>query len=245
MLTKVIALLISPLGTSLLLVALGARLLARRRGLARACFLAAIGWIVLWSMPVASDALRGAIEAKSGPRTIESVQPASVGVVLGGGVRGKRLPERPYADLHAAADRVWHAARLYHAGKVQKLLLSGGVVRSGDDSEAEAMRSLAADLGVPPEALLLEGRSTDTRGNADETLALLKGLGVREIVLVTSALHMPRARKTFEERGIRVRPAPTDFEVVPMPFDLLRVLPSAQALADSARAMKELAGLLM
>lgn len=61
-------------------------------------------------------------------------------------------------------------------------------------------------------------------------------------MLVTSALHMPRARAQFERAGLRVVPAPTDFEVIEMPLDLLQVVPSTAALDGSARAFKELLG---
>ncbi len=63
------------------------------------------------------------------------------------------------------------------------------------------------------------------------------------MILVTSALHMPRARRAFERAGIAVIPAPTDFEVAPGPFDPLDLLPNAGALDGSGRAMKEWVGL--
>src|SRR5690606_3989740 len=110
-----------------------------------------------------------------------------------------------------SADRVWHAARLYHAGKAQRLLLSGGTVRTGDGSEAEAMRRLLLDLGVPDEALGLEDASVNTSSNAARTAELLRAAGIDHILLVTSALHMPRARAAFERTGLTVFPAPTDF----------------------------------
>jgi hypothetical protein len=50
---------------------------------------------------------------------------------------------------------------------------------------------------------------------------------------------MRRARAQFERVGLVVQPAPTDVEAVPRPFELLRVLPSAEALEGSARAFKE------
>ena len=62
------------------------------------------------------------------------------------------------------------------------------------------------------------------------------------MLLVTSALHMPRARRLFEATGLRVIPVPADFEVIDRPIDLLQVVPDAADLQGSALAFKELVG---
>lgn len=250
MLGKLIAALVSPLGTTFLLWATsllcyGASPEGRWRRAARWFAIIGFCWLWVWSMPIVSDGLRGAIESRAGARTVVEVAQASVMVVLGGGVSGPRLPLRPEPDLQASADRMWHAARLYKAGKASQLILSGGIVRSGDGSEAEAMRVFLGDLGVPESAMQLEAGSDNTVTNAVLTAGLLAKNNVNTVILVTSALHMPRARRAFESAGLRVHPAPTDFEVVDMPFDLLRMLPDAASLNGSGRAMKELVGLAL
>lgn len=236
---------VSPLGMALSLWALSLLLLLRGpAGQRWGSMVGGLGfaWLLLWSLPVASDALRGTLENQSGPREVAALPAQPVAVVLGGGVSGPRPPQRPDPDLGASADRVWHAARLYHAGKAQQLLLSGGSVRTGDGSEAEAMRRVLHDLGVPDAAIRLEDASTNTAGNAGRTAELLKAQGIERVLLVTSALHMPRAQAAFERAGLTVDPAPSDFEVIPMPLDLRQFLPDAGALNGSARAMKEIVG---
>lgn len=248
MLGKIVTVVISPLGTALLLCLAGwllarsARPRSARLRWGRAMQAVALLWLTFWSLPITSSALLAWVEADAGPPTVQAVARAPVMVVLGGGVSGPRLPLRPYPDLNAAGDRMWHAARLYHAGKAPRLLLSGGTTRTGTGSEAEAMRSFLLDLGVPDSAIALEAGSKDTSANAAETARLLKGQGVDTVVLVTSASHMPRARNLFERAGLKVNPAPTDFEPTGMPFDLLRVLPDAEALDKSARGFKEIVG---
>ena len=125
------------------------------------------------------------------------------------------------------------------------LYLSGGTVRTGDDSEARNMRLFLEDLGVPASAIIEEGGSVNTAENAQRIASLLKAANVDSIMLVTSALHMPRARNLFAKAGLNVIPAPTDFEVIDMPLDILRVLPDAGALEGSAKAFKELLGYLL
>lgn len=246
MLSKLVIAAISPLGTALLLgvagllLAAGASARRRRRGLLLAA--GALGWLFFWSTPLASDAVRASLEEAAGPRSVEGLAPAQAIVVLGGSIRGPRPPQRPYPDLGSSADRVWHAARLYRAAKAPLLVLSGGTAHEGEVPEAESMRQFLLELGVPGRAMLLEPASVTTSQNAAFSAELLRRQGIRSVLLVTSALHMRRARALFEREGVRVVPAPTDHEVVSRPFRLLDVVPDAEALEGSGRAIKEIVG---
>ena len=235
MLDRLVTLAVSPLGTTLLLLLLAMAVRGRLRML---LMVFAFGWLWIWATPLASDALRATLEDRAGPREVQQIGRADAIVVLGGSMAAAKPPRRPYPDLNAASDRVWHAARLYHAGKAPRILLSGGAWRSEDAPEAPAMRDFLVELRVPAAAVLLESRSRDTQANAAQSRDLLAARGVQRVILVTSALHMQRARRNFEKAGVAVIPAPTDFEVVDEPFELLRVLPNTSALDGSARAFK-------
>jgi vancomycin permeability regulator SanA len=65
---------------------------------------------------------------------LEDVPPRQVAIVFGAGITADGRP------MPALADRVWTAAQLYHAGKVQKLLMSGDN-RYVDYNETEAIQS--------------------------------------------------------------------------------------------------------
>ena len=253
MVDKVVALVVSPLGTAWLLLmgafVLGwpgvrawARLPRWLGGLARAMAGAALAWLWLWSTPLASDTLCAWLERQAGPREVAALPAMPVAVVLGGGIHGPVAGVRTEPDLTAAADRLWHAARLYHAGKAPLLLLSGGTTQPGQPSEAQSMQRFLLALGVPAQALWLEEASINTATNAQRTADQLRARGVQQVLLVTSAQHMRRARANFERTGLVVHPAPTDFNVVPQPQDIRRVLPDAGALEASARAFKEVVG---
>ena len=167
--------LLSPLGTAFCLVGL-ALLLARYRRVRSGSAVGSLAlvWLWLWSMPVLSHWLANQVENQFAQVPIASVAPAQVIVVLGGAVSP---PMKGYVeiDLKAAADRVWYAARLFHAGKAPIVLLSGG---GGGDierqafSDARAMAIFLHDLGVPATALLLEESSRNTRQNAAFSAAL-------------------------------------------------------------------------
>jgi uncharacterized SAM-binding protein YcdF (DUF218 family) len=242
-----VAALISPLGMALALGLLSVLLLllTRRRFWRRAGAAAgvlALGWLWLWSTPVVSHALRAQLEAQAGPAAVEAVPAAAAMVVLGGGVGGARGAARPYPDLLPAADRVWHAARLYHAGKAPRVLLSGGITRQDEPSEAQSMRLFLRALGVPDAAIVREDDSMTSGANAQRAAAMLRPRGVDTVILVTSALHMRRARAEFERAGLKVTPAPTDFESLGRAVEARDWLPSADALDGSGRAFKEWVG---
>lgn len=246
MLSKLVIAAISPLGTALLLgvaglaLAAGGRAALRRLGLL--LMAGALGWLTVWSTPIASECLRGWLEDQAGPREIDALPAAPAIVVLGGSIRGPRPPQRLHPDLGSAADRLWHAARLYRAGKAPLLVLSGGTTHEGEAPEAKLMRQFLVELGVPGSAMALEPGSVTTAQNAAFSARLLRQRKIDEVLLVTSALHMRRARGLFEREGIRVIPAPTDHEIVDRPFKLLDVVPDAEALEGSGRAMKEIVG---
>jgi uncharacterized SAM-binding protein YcdF (DUF218 family) len=126
------------------------------------------------------------------------------------------------------------------------VVLSGGTGAMGEStSEAEAMAQLLLEWQLPRGALLLEERSLNTAQNAQMSQALLERRGIRRVLLVTSALHMPRALLHFEAAGLEVIPAATDHEgraTDHWPW-WQRWLPSTDALDGSARALKEWLGL--
>ena len=193
-------------------------------------------------MPLASYLLQSRMESAYPPLLIEDVPNAEAIVVLGGGINSA-LAGFPYPNLYLAADRVWHAARLYRAGKAPWVVLSGGADLSlAQESEAKAMAGFIEDLGVPSSVLILEEQSRTTSQNASMSAELLKDRNIHHILLVTSALHMERAKRLFEKQGLQVEAIATDHEATLRPIGVLAYLPDAEALSNSARAMKELAG---
>ncbi len=237
---------ISPLGS-----ALGLGLLAWLLGVLRwhrtaaLLGLVALAWLTAWSLPVTANWIQAQVSGPYTPVTtdaqIAALPKAEAIVLLGGGV-SPPTEVRPWPDLGGASDRVWQAARLWHAGRAPFILASGGHdPLTHTQSEAEAMRTLLRALGVPDAAIVLEARSRNTRQNATDSATLLTERNVRRVFLVTSASHMARAVSHFRAAGLEVAPVPADHESIDF-ADLRQFIPSAVALDLSARALKEWVG---
>ena len=238
-----ITFLIAPLGTAFLVwVLAGALSLKGLKRSARVLAVLAFVWLWCWSTPLASHWLRSQLEAHYPPLPLTQVPTAQALVVLGGTMEPPDAM-RPWPNLGQAADRVWHASRLYAAGKAPVVLLSGGSDMTAASPQAESlgMRQFMLDLGVPAAALLTEERSRNTRENAEISAKLLRERGIQKVLLVTSALHMRRAVKLFEQQGLVVYPVATDHEVGSH-NGRMNWLPDANALDGSASAFKEMVG---
>ena len=246
LLTKVLSQLAYPLLTALLLAMGAGVLLWRGRRRSGALLLSvALGWLWLWSTPAFSDWLRATLEQRYPPAPLAQLPTADAIVVLGGAMEAAAPPARLDPNLGAAVDRIWYAARLYRTGKAPRILVSGGQLPwSGvEQPESLVMAELLQEWGVPAAAILQESASRTTRENRDYSLPILQAHGIRRVLLVTSALHMPRALALFRTTDLEVIPAPTDFEIHAINnAHLLRWLPDAQTLADGSRAFKEYLG---
>ena len=246
LLDKLLSVFAFPLGASLAGLVLALLALAtgwRRSGTLLASL--AVAWLWACSTPLFAGALVASLEDPWPPVPVQALPAADLVVVLGGGL-APPPSGWPHADLGAAADRYWHAARIFHAGRAPRILVSGGNVwDSGSVSEAEAVRGFLEDLGVPPAAIVAEGQSRNTRENADLTAALLEARAWRRVLLVTSASHMGRASATFARAGVDVVPAATDHTLPSAIPGVMYLLPQAGALEGSTRALKEYLGHLV
>jgi uncharacterized SAM-binding protein YcdF (DUF218 family) len=175
--------------------------------------------------------------------------PVADAIVLLGGALALPVPPRVDAELVDASDRILYASRLFRAGKAPRIVVAGGNVfdQGGDiDPESHYISELLEEWGVPREAIIVEGSSRNTRQNAIETERILKREGLRTVLLVTSASHMPRALATFRALKIDAIPLPVDYSVSdyrhPLALDLV---PSAGALAFNANTIREYLGILV
>ncbi|ELS33123.1 MULTISPECIES: YdcF family protein [Pseudanabaena] len=173
-------------------------------------------------------------------------------VVLGGGTR-PRLSPRPWYEVNEAGDRILYGSLLYKQGHAPLLVVTGGRAEwygEGGNPESEDMAAIAEFVGVPSQAIIQESQSLNTRENAVNTKQILSKRGINQILLVTSALHMPRSMEIFRKVGFECIAAPTDFLAVQHENNkgwasILDLLPSAEALKNTTNAIKEYIGLFI
>jgi uncharacterized SAM-binding protein YcdF (DUF218 family) len=128
-------------------------------------------------------------------------------VVLGGGhISNAERP--PNAQVfNSSLSRIIEGIRIHRALPESKLILSGGAVFD-PVPEAVTMSAVASMLGVSPKDMILESQSRDTEQQSHFVQGIVQD---DRCILVTSAIHMPRAMLVFEQEGLKPTPAPTDF----------------------------------
>ncbi len=253
-LSKLLPLLVYPLGLAAIFLVL-ALILDKRRAWRRGLMIAALALLWLGSNRWVSYGLARSLEWRHLPA--ENTPQAEVIVVLGGGTESAD-PPRPMTEVNGAGDRVLYAARLYHQGAAPIILVSGGNLdfsTARGETPAEEMADLLALTNVPPEAIWLQSDSQNTYEDARYSARLLEEQAVEEVILVTSALHMPRSLALFEKQGLDVIPAPVDFTITEQNWEnafrpgldefLIYLLPNASSLGLTTNVLKEYIGMLV
>ncbi|HEY9664635.1 MAG TPA: YdcF family protein [Allocoleopsis sp.] len=252
-LSKLLPLFIYPLGfASLMLIGALFTLWKRPRTAAILVMLALLA-IVIPSNGWISKQMVRSLEWQNLPPA--SLPQAEAIVVLGGSTKPQSYP-RPWLDVNDEGDRVLHGARLYLQGKAPLVIMSGGRINWVDNSESESadMASLAEAMGVPASAILQDPTSLNTYENAVNVKQILQKKGIKRVLLVTSAMHMPRSLAIFKKQGIEAIPAPTDFIISQKELQdsqattqdkILNALPDTGALHQFTRSLKEYIGLVV
>ena len=253
-LSKFLPLFVYPLGLGSILLALALILRGRRR-LQTGLLVGALVVLGLGGNRWVSYGLARSLEWQYLPA--EEIPQAEAIVVLGGATESGQYP-RPTTEVNSAGDRVLYAARLYKQGKAPVILLSGGNITwlSGrTTTPAAEMADLMSLMDIPPQALWLQPASENTQEDAEFSAQMLKERGIQRVLLVTSAIHMPRAMALFRHQGIEAIPAPTDYTVTQAGLDnlaslepqtlLVNLMPNASSLGLTTNALKEYFGLLV
>lgn len=250
-LSKLLTVFCYPFGMALLLLAAGTVMLVTRRlKPGRILVLCAAAELFLFSFDPFSYLLVRSLECRYNPSI--SFPPAQAIVLLSGG-EVQKMPPRLYDEISDAGDRIFYAARLFREGAAPRLIVTGGklqYLRRTDKSQAEAAFRIIADAGLVAAAdtarIICETRSQNTWENGVFTKKILDSLKIPPvIILVTSALHMPRSAAIFKKLGCTVYPAPTDYMVdIPYQWRLFSFFPSLSALCASSGTLHEMYGMI-
>ena len=135
-------------------------------------------------------------------RDARSDAPADAAVVLGAAVWGAEVSP-------VFRERINHGIDLYRAGRVRKLIFTGGRGNSGEPTESAAARRYAIERGVPAGDILIEEKSHITYENILYAKEVADARGVRSVLIVSDPLHMRRAVLMARDVGLAAEPSPT------------------------------------
>lgn len=250
-LSKLLPLFFYPLGLACLLIVFALVTLWKKPRQATVALTIALFVLFIGSNGWTSRALVRSLEFQNIPHEL----PNAEAIVVLGGATKPAIPPRPSVDLSEESDRIFYAAQLYHQKKAPLVILSGGRIDWNDGGLAESadMAIVIRQLGVPNAAIIQEPDSLNTYENAVNVKKILQARQLHQVLLVTSAMHMPRSLAIFKKLQIAAIPAPTDFltssdiqhlSSTPQ-ASLLNLLPEAERLHQFTRALKEYVGLVV
>ena len=165
--------------------------------------------------------------------------------------RGRYLPPGNSKIIEwGDPDRFLAGIELYKLNKSNKLIFTGGINPLSPDlpPEGDIYIKEAISMGLPKKDLFTTYSVTNTLQEAKAVKKILNNeisSSQKEVILVTSAFHMKRAKKVFENEGIEVIPYPVDFNSKSLFSSLrnpLKWVPSSSSLSKNSSAIREILG---
>jgi uncharacterized SAM-binding protein YcdF (DUF218 family) len=204
----------------------------------------AIGFLYILSTPIFSNNFFKLVEGSEYRKPISAIDSADAIVVLSGMLEINEVGDSTYIEW-GDPDRFFEGIALFKAGKAQKLVFTGGKMPwdKARKTEGEVLKEYSMSNGIPSENILV---TKDVENTADEAKAVKELISPsKNIILVTSAYHMYRAKRLFKGEGFNVIPNKVDYKVnrnnkiVIMDF-----LPDAVSLKLTEMGIRELTGRL-
>ncbi len=218
----------------------------KRRISAKPLVVILIPWLglFLFSLPAVSFFTLGSLEWSHPP--LQTMPPAAEAIVVLGGYQPAPNDLIPHPPLGIdSIYRCLEADRLYQQTSDCPIFVTGGKVNPDQEGPtlAESMADFLQRLQIPAENLVLEERSRSTFENAVETAKLLKSREIQSVVLVTEAIHLPRAIRCFEAQGVTVAGAGCEYKASQFHWEPDSFLPSPSAADGNHQALHEWLGL--
>ena len=237
------SLLLPPLNAMLFMV-VGCLLPCCYKRLRTALIWFGIIFLYIQATPLFSYQLSRAFEPA--PLTQGALDDAQAIVVVGSGLnpRAYEYPTHIMVsdDTLARLGYVAYLVRDYS----DKLIITSGGYTGTKQSEASVMRDTLITFFAVKNPIMIEDKSRDTDENAKFVAQILLDKHLQHIVLVTSAYHMRRTMMLFRKYGLDPVAAPTDFVTNDdANTNILALVPTAHALAVTARTLHEIIGYLV
>lgn len=198
----------------------------------------------LLSLPVVCDWLGGTVPRWLSPPVTSSTKPQAI-VVLSAGVSRyaySSITDATVVPLEQTALNAMAGARLYGQVGPLPVIASGGCFDCTiEQPESVTVRQILVTYGVPADRIIEESRSETTHEQAQFVSTILRAHGWHAVLLVTSPVHLLRARASFMALGIDALPAPASFHSGLTEFSS-RWTPIPDALKSSEQSMYDYLG---
>ena len=176
----------------------------------------------------------------------ELTETYDVAIVLGG--FSNYDSEQELIQFHFSTDRLMAGIKLYKTGRAKKIMISSGSgkISAPDEKEALFIEDYLLKIGIPTKDIIIESESKNTHENAVESAKILNELYKDgNYLLVTSAIHMPRAKSCFKKAGLTVTPFSVDQQAGPRKYLLDHLfIPNVNGLVRWQQLIKEWVGFI-
>ena len=218
-----------------LFAVLGAVLWYKNRKGGKLIFVAALLKLWVFSTPLGAYILVQPLIYNLNKVAIKEIPPGTNVMVLGGGChKGGDSPSEHLSN--PSLRRVLEGYRIWQQIPASILLFSGTDWKSDCNIAALSIETVK-QWGADTSRLKQINPVLNTR---EEAALYAKRYGnEKALVLVSSALHIPRASRNFNSFGIKIIQAPTDFPLEGYEFDVFDFFPSPKYLEISASAWME------
>ncbi|MBM3562476.1 MAG: YdcF family protein [Alphaproteobacteria bacterium] len=213
LLSKIFEFFLAPVALAIFLGVAGAMLLfSRWNALGRALSSVSAFALLLMAFGPLGGLLAGPLEARFQPPPDNMPPPDGI-IVLGGTIDERLTAARDRPTLVDAAERITEPIALKRKYPNAHLVFAGGsaALRGSPIPEADAVQRFWREVGLDRNDVLYERRSRNTYENAMFARELLHPKPRERWLLVTSAMHMPRAVGAFREAGFDVIAYPVDY----------------------------------
>ena len=106
-------------------------------------------------------------------------------------------------------ERINHGIWLYENGYVDYLILTGGVGKGNEKSDAYVAKQYVIEKGVPEQVILIEEKSKITEENLEYAKEIMDEFSMDTAIIVSDPLHMKRAMLMASDYGIDACSSPT------------------------------------
>ena len=125
-----------------------------------------------------------------------------VAIILGAATSGEKVSP-------VYRERINHGIWLFENGYVDYLILTGGVGKGNEKSDAYVAKQYAIEKGVPEQVILIEEKSKITEENLEYAKEIMDAFSMDTAIIVSDPLHMKRAMLMAKDYGIEACSSPT------------------------------------